>query len=589
MGRRFRGKITLAQLTIEAAPLVNSDDRSWRRWTLISLALAATAVVAPMPFLGNASGHDFQFHLASWMEAARQWRQGILYPRWAEWANWGFGEPRFIFYPPASWVIGAAMGLVLPWRVVPGAFIWLALVVAGMAMWKLAREWLDGPQAAVAAVLYAVNPYQLVIVYYRSDFAELLAGTLFPLVLWGALRISRGEWRQVPLLAAAFAGIWLSNAPAAVMATYSLALALAVGCIVRRSLRPLVPGGTAMAAGFGLAAFYILPAAWEQRWVQIGKALEDNLRPVQNFLFTHANDPDFVRFNWKVSWVAVGTMIVTIVAAFFAARRRREAPDVWWIVAAIGAAAVFLMLPPSMVLWQHLPRLQFMQFPWRWLEALGVAYALFIAAAMGRLVTWKAWLAPVLVLVATAAAAAAMVHTAWWDDEDVPVVADAIRSGHGYEGTDEYMPIGADRYELPGNPDDTTRPNDVSAEPAPQVAMVDRASGSVVPLSGAQVRIDRWTAQQRIFTIRSTKQMWIAPRLLAYPAWTVKVNGQDALYGIGPATAQIIVALPAGTNRVEIRFRRTWDRMAGDAISIVAAGMLLGFARRRRPEPEGIR
>ena len=265
-----------------------------------------------MLFLGNASGHDFQFHMASWMDAAGQWREGIVYPRWAEWANWGFGEPRFVFYPPGSWMAGAALGQLLPWRVVPGVYIWLVLVVAGMAMSKLAREWLPARTSVAAAVLYAVNPYNLVIVYYRSDFAELLAGALFPLIVWGALHVwGAGSGARVPLLAAAFAGIWLSNAPAAVIATYSLALILCVQCVARRSWRPIASGGAAMAGGFGLAAFYILPAAREQRWVQITQVLADNLDPARNFLFTHSNDPDFAAFNWKISYVAVSMMLVT--------------------------------------------------------------------------------------------------------------------------------------------------------------------------------------------------------------------------------------------------------------------------------------
>lgn len=543
---------------------------------------AATAVIAPMPFLSNASGHDFQFHIASWMECANQWREGILYPRWAEWANWGFGEPRFIFYPPASWTIGAAMGLVLPWRVVPGAFIWLAVIAAGMSMWKLAREWLDGPQATIAAVLYAVNPYQLVMVYYRSDFAELLAGTLFPLVLWGAVRISRGEWRQVPWLAAVFASIWISNAPAAVMATYSLALAIAVGCVLRRSLRPLILGATAMAGGFGLAAFYILPAAWEQRWVQIDQALADHFRPVQNFLFTHNNAPDFMKFNWRVSWAALGAILVTIAAMAAAWRRRREAPDVWWIVGATGAAALLLMTPLSALAWRYLPRLQFLQFPWRWLEALGVAYALFCAATIGCVKKPTARLLTALILVATAGAAIAIIRTGWWDPTDVPTVAAAIGSARGYEGTDEYMPIGGDRYQLPGNPDEDTRPDDVSAEPAPQITMVDPASGEIVPLEGARIHVERWTAEQRIIATENATPIRLAPRLLAYPAWEVKVDGRDARYDAQPSTMQMIVSLPPGNHRVDIRFRRTWDRTAGGAISIATAAMLLGFAIKRR-------
>src|SRR5277367_2755268 len=160
-----------------------------RRGPLLLIVIAATAVVMPMFFLGNASGHDFGFHLASWLDVAGQWREGIAYPRWAEWANWAFGEPRFIFYPPVSWTLGAALGTLLPWRMVPGAFIWIALILSGLTMWRLAREWLPAPQAAAAAAIFVVNPYQLVVVYYRSVFAELLASALFPLLILGAARV----------------------------------------------------------------------------------------------------------------------------------------------------------------------------------------------------------------------------------------------------------------------------------------------------------------------------------------------------------------------------------------------------------------
>jgi hypothetical protein len=541
-----------------------------------------------MLFLGNASGHDFQFHVASWMDAAGQWREGIVYPRWAEWANWGFGEPRFVFYPPASWIAGAALGSVLPWRIEPGVLIWLTLVAAGMSMWKLAREWLPGSYAALAAVLFALNPYHLVIVYYRSDFAELLAGALLPLVVWSALHVGRGEWRRVPLLALTFAGIWLSNAPAAVIATYSLGLIFLVLCAVGSNLRPLVPGAVAIVAGFGLAAFYILPAAWEQRWVQIAQAVADNLRPAQNFLFTHASDPDFVLFNWKVSSVAVGVILVTCIAALFVARNRKDFSPLFWVLVTLGVTSLSLMLPVSNFLWRGLPDLRFVQFPWRWLEILGVAFAFFVAAAIsGSQRRWASRCTGVIVLVALGAAATAMVRNAWWDSADVPTIAAAIHSGHGYEGADEYAPVGSDRYELPGNPDDTERVAGVSAVTAPQIGQFDSDSGAVVPVTGVSIHIANWSAERREFSAENATPVTLGVRLVNYPAWDVRLDGQEIRAAAAPDTGQMLVSLPAGTHSVSIRFRRTWDRTSGDAISVSSALTLLvcvGAFRKRRED-----
>src|SRR5208282_6373534 len=89
-------------------------------------------------------------------------------------------------------------------------------------------------------------------------------------------------------------------------------------------------------------------------------------------------------FNWKVSWVALGLIIVTAVAGAFVASKRRDLKGLWWILVALGFASVGLMLSPSAWLWRVLPELRFMQFPWRWLDVLSLVFAFFVAAAMSR-------------------------------------------------------------------------------------------------------------------------------------------------------------------------------------------------------------
>jgi hypothetical protein len=539
---------------------------------MLLVAIAATAVITPMLFLGQASGHDFQFHLASWLEAAGQWREGILFSRWAEWANWGFGEPRFIFYPPASWMVGAGLGSILPWKLAPGTFIWLALVLAGYSMWRFSREYLPRGQAAGAAVLYAVNPYHLVIAYYRSDFAELLASAIFPLVLWGTVRVLRDGWRSLPKLAFPFAAIWLTNAPAAVLATYSVALVIFISFVTQRKVRPLIAGGSAMIAGFGLAAFYILPAAWEQRWVQIDQILSDLLRPNQNFLFTHSENPEFLFFNWKVSAVACGVILATSISAVFVARRRKGFAEVWWYLLALGSAATLLMFPVSTVAWRWLPKLQFVQFPWRWLGPLDFVFAFFLAAAFGIAKRqWLYWTATFILLFALGAA---IVSNAWWDSEDIPVLTEGIRTGHGYEGTDEYQPLGSSRYDLPGV---DSEGESVSGPPAALIAEYAGANGETIVANGLKLKVERRTADSRIFSYSSPAPAVVVVRLLGYPSWRVELDGSSLPTETLPETGQMLIRIPAGAHRIVVQFGRTWDRTVGAVVSLVFLLMLFAF------------
>jgi len=194
-----------------------------------------------------------------------------------------YGEPRFIFYPPASWTLGALLSALFPWTVAASIYIWIVLVAAGASMFLLMRRWLNRRDAIFAALLYAVNPYHLVIVYWRSAFAELLASCLVPILLLLVLKAADEGWRFLAPLSLVLAAAWLTNAPAAIMIHYSLALLILLLAWQRRSPRVLLIGGSAVILGGCLAGFYLLPAIYEQRWINIAEAVSAGSRPADNF------------------------------------------------------------------------------------------------------------------------------------------------------------------------------------------------------------------------------------------------------------------------------------------------------------------
>jgi len=514
----------------------------------IVIMASAFAVVVPFFFYGNASGHDFEFHLLSWMEVVHQWKEGIVWPRWAAFAHWTYGEARFLFYPPASWNLGALLGVLLPWKTASGAYVWLALTTSGCSMFLLARRWLSRSDAIFSAALYAANPYYLVIVYWRSAFAELLAGCLLPLLLLFVVRAEKDGRRVIVALSLIVAAAWLTNAPSAVMVNYSLALLIVVAAIVQRKPALLLYGGAAVVLGAGLASFYVIPAAHEEKWVNIAQVLAPGLRPQDNFFFTFSDDVDHNRFNMAVSLVGVAEILLLAAAIFLARRWRGEHRTIWWLLAAWGTVATLLMLPLTLIFWRYLPELRFVQLPWRWLLCLNVAFTLFVTMGCRR------WLTRFMICAAMLGVLAIVWHRVqppWWDTAaDIQEMHDFIEDGDGYEGTDEYVPAGVDPYEL--------------KKDAPQVATVSR--------DPAVIRIDRWGAQSKVFSANVARPEKLRIRLLNYPAWRVEVNGREITAGTQPVTGEILIPVDTGSNRVRLTFVQTEDRLIGD---LVSAGTLL--------------
>jgi len=516
-------------------------------WPLLTILGAASAVILPFLIWGNPSGHDFEFHLNSWMEVAQQWSRGTIFPRWASLAGYGYGEPRFIFYPSLSWILGATLGTLLPWKAVPGAYLCLALTLAGSAMFLLARRWLSARDAVFAAVLYAVNPYHLLIVYWRSAFAELLAAAVFPLLLLFVFRLGdegKQQARAIAALGLLVAAAWLSDAPAGVMVNYSLILLLVAVALSQRSCRVLVYGLSALGLGLALAGFYLLPAWYEQRWVDIYQAVSEGVRPQDNFLFAQTRDPLHHQFNLLISLVALAQIVLIALAAIWWKRWRRQLPRLWWVLALWCGFAALLMFRFSGVAWSHLPKLEFVQFPWRWLLCMNVAFTLLLTTAW----RWAVRGAVLLALLGLVVFAGRRILPPWWDTAaDVAELHENIETGSGYEGVDEYVPVTADPEKVDRNARRATY----------------EGSGN------SRIHVFEWGPEEKLFSATVSAPGTMVLHLFNYPAWRAEVNGTPVAVQSQEGTGQTEVPVSAGNNQVRLVFSRTWDRTAGAWISFV--------------------
>jgi hypothetical protein len=550
-----------------ALPISDQMPAKVRSLLIIGTALAA---VGTLIVRGNTCGHDFDFHLLSWMEVARAWHSGVVYPHWVQDANFGAGEPRLIFYPPASWLLGALLGTVFGWHAAPVLFVLLALSAAGSSMYFLAREWTPPGAATFAACLYIANPYAMFVAYERSALSELLAGVWLPLMVLFALRARS----SVVPLGLSVAALWLTNSPAAVMASYMLAL-LALGMwIAERKPWPALRAMGGIVLGLGLAAFYIVPAAYEQRWVQIERAIGPEMRVEDSFLFTRTADAFHNHVLRTASWIFLAEFSLATMAAYLAWKRPADGRP-RMVLSGLLPVFLLLQLPISDAIWQYAPHLKFLQFPWRWLLALSVVMCVLAAMALRPAARWLS----VTLILALAIGGGVFFFQPCDDEDAVAPQVSAFQTGQGVEGTDEYTPTGADnslvQQHLPAvrilhAPQDDTADSTNGDNPEWKAG----APGSIA----ATVMNKRWNAEHWIVTISTPASGYAVLRLMDYPAWRVSVDGRPVSGRPTRADGLMAVSVTRGSHTIEVRWSATRDILAGRILSGLALLALAGTA-----------
>ena len=288
------------------------------------------------------------------------------------------------------------------------------------------------------------------------------------------------------------------------------------------------------------------------------------------------------------STILVSTALFALAGFIFALRSGNLNPrdQRFWIPLAIALVLVVLLqFPVSAPVWRLTPKLEFLQFPWRWTAVLDLPFAIFLAAA-APLKTRRARSATMLACALLLIASSLLASMAFFqscDQDDSPTNQKlVVENGTGVDGTDEYAPAGAD--------------NSLLATNLPQACLV---SDPLVELGEGDTDSDPvwyeeqgscddtftaalWQSEHKVFDIESDHDGYVVLRLRRYPAWVLTVNG-IAQPQFPPKTllredGLMVVPVPQGLSTVDIRWSTTADIRWGRNISLAALLLLVALS-----------
>ncbi|MEK7497982.1 MAG: hypothetical protein AAB656_03625, partial [Patescibacteria group bacterium] len=294
--------------------------------------------------------------------------------RWAPDAGLGYGEPLFNFYGQLVYAVGEIFHLVGFSLIdsIKMLFI-LSLLLSGLSMFFLAKKiWGNSLAGIVAAALYMYAPYRAVDVWVRGALPEAFSFVIFPLII---LAIEKKH------------KLWFGILVAVLILTHNLSLVLflpvLMGWIVYRKAWGMIPAALGSAL---LSAFYILPVIFEAKYVN----LESTIRGYFDFRahFTTLSQLLISRF-WGYGaslWGPVDDLSLSVgqiqwilpVATFIAVVLTRKLREYRALAVLIflGWVSLFLTHNKSAFIWELLPPMAYIQFPWRFLGPATFCFAL---------------------------------------------------------------------------------------------------------------------------------------------------------------------------------------------------------------------
>jgi len=353
---------------------------------------------------GYFSMHD-DLQVFRLFELNKCFKDGQIPCRWVPDGGFGYGYPLMQFYPPMPYYpmeLLVMLGFGLFWSV-KIMFI-LAFLLSGIGMYYLAKEFFGKWGGILSALFYVYAPYHSVDVYVRGAQNEAWGMVWFPFVLLFIYKLitKKFSWTNFILFAVSLAGQLTSHNVMTMVFAPSAILWTLFWIWKSKNIKALWNLTLSGILGIGLSAFFLIPVLLEQKFVHVDSMTSGYFNYMAHY--ADINQMFFSRYwgyggsTWgpddRMSF-SIGQFqwIAALVASFVALinfKKNKAISLMIFISVFFGFVYAFLAHSKSLPIWEHLPLLQYAQFPWR-LVALIVFYFSFVVGYLSTISLGKFW------------------------------------------------------------------------------------------------------------------------------------------------------------------------------------------------------
>ncbi|MBI2329852.1 hypothetical protein HYU94_00475 [Candidatus Daviesbacteria bacterium] len=306
--------------------------------------------------------------------------------RWVPDMGYQYGYPQFNYYPPSIYYLGGVIHL-LGIQIIDTVKILfiLGFVFSALTMFLFLKDFFKEEWPAfIGTVLYTFLPYKAAEVFVRGSMSEFWAFVFFPLIFWSSYKlIQTNKIKYVGWLALSTGLLLITHNLMSFVFLPVFGAWVILLLFAEKKWRLFFKLFLGFLLGLGLAAFFILPVIFESKYVHLETLLGGYFDYRQHFVdlnqlfisnhfgygssYLGPND-DLSLSVGQVHWV-LGLLAVILGIINF--RKLKKIAVIILTLSALELIVLFLMHQKSSFIWEKLPVLVWLQFPWRFLSVSG--------------------------------------------------------------------------------------------------------------------------------------------------------------------------------------------------------------------------